>query len=99
MKRKITEFEQYLIDNGWVLTHKSYTGKLAKRVLSYTYESFKQGYFFELVLKPKRNEMIDLKIKLNFQYVVGYKDIESMVNAYDLVFQEIKKELDKCHKE
>ena len=84
MKRKITYFEKWLIDNNWVLTHKSYTGKLAKRVLSYTYEAFKEGYFFELVLNPKRTDIIDLKIRHNY-YSIGYMELQEMDSAYNCV--------------
>ena len=37
MKRKITDLEQRLIDNGYYLSHKSYSGRKSEKTLSYTY--------------------------------------------------------------
>lgn len=37
MKRKITELEQKLLENGWHLTIKRYTGKHSEKILSYEY--------------------------------------------------------------
>lgn len=38
MKRKITELEQKLLDNGWYLTNKRYTGKRSEKTLCYEYQ-------------------------------------------------------------
>ena len=37
MKRKITELEQRLIDKGYYLSHKQYSGRKSEKTLSYTY--------------------------------------------------------------
>ena len=37
MKRKITQLEQRLLDNGYYLSHKSYSGRKSEKTLSYTY--------------------------------------------------------------
>jgi len=37
MKRKITELEQRLIDNGYYLSHKQYGGRKSEKTISYTY--------------------------------------------------------------
>ena len=38
MKRKITELEQKLLDNGWYLANKRYTGKRSEKTLCYEYQ-------------------------------------------------------------
>lgn len=38
MKRKITELEQKLLDNGWYLANKRYTGKHSEKTLCYEYQ-------------------------------------------------------------
>ena len=37
MKRKLTELEQKLINDGWCLTTKRYTGKHNQKILCYEY--------------------------------------------------------------
>ena len=38
MKRKITELEKNLIEKGWELDHKTYTGKHSEKTFQYVYE-------------------------------------------------------------
>lgn len=38
MKRKITELEQKLLENGWYLANKRYTGKRSEKTLCYEYQ-------------------------------------------------------------
>ena len=38
MKRKITELEQKLLENGWYLANKRYTGKHSEKTLCYEYQ-------------------------------------------------------------
>lgn len=38
MKRKITELEQKLLNNGWYLANKRYTGKRSEKTLCYEYQ-------------------------------------------------------------
>ena len=38
MKRKITELERKLLENGWYLANKRYTGKRSEKTLCYEYQ-------------------------------------------------------------
>ena len=85
MKRKITSFESILVDNGWVLTHKNYTGRFAKRVQSYVYKKYVDNFLFELVITPKRDNIIDLKVHHDL-YSIGFKELENLKCTYDNIY-------------
>ena len=65
MKRKITELEQKLIENGWKLVCKSYSGKHSEKTEHYEYckvETLKPqniNYGQLIKLNAKRTEIID----------------------------------------
>lgn len=61
MKRKITELEQRLIDNGYRLSHKQYGGRKSEKTLSYYY--VKQDQFVRL--DYKREQVLSLGL-LNY---------------------------------
>ena len=89
MKRKQTEFERLLVENGWSLVSKTYTGKLAKRVANYIYEKEECGYTFKLVINPKRDNMIDLRVQHNYYYL-GFYEMNQLQEIYDDVFASAK---------
>ena len=45
MKRKITELEKNLIEKGWELDHKTYTGKHSEKTFQYVYEKVYVGEY------------------------------------------------------
>ena len=69
MKRKITELEQKLLDNGWCLTIKRYTGKHSEKTHCYEYHKksdiTNNGKTYEQIIKldQKRSQIIDYGIK------------------------------------
>ena len=77
MKRKITELEKLMIDNGWILFYKTYTGKYAKRVSSYVYK--RNG--ISVSLNPKRNDYISIEIP-NEKCIVNANDIKTLTEIY-----------------
>lgn len=64
MKRKITELEQKLINDGWCLAIKRYTGKHSEKILHYEYHKKSDlrndGKFFDLFinLDQKRSQIV-----------------------------------------
>lgn len=69
MKRKITDLEQKLLDNGWQLTNKNYTGKHSEKIECYEYHKTSDlrnnGKTFDLVIKldQKRSQIVDYGVK------------------------------------
>lgn len=68
MKRKITDLEQKLINDGWILTTKYYTGKHSEKTLCYEYyktmdlmgEDKKYGAIIKL--DQKRSQIVNFGI-------------------------------------
>lgn len=65
MKRKITELEQKLIDNGWKLINKTYSGKRSEKTNNYVYfktetlTSQNINYGQVIKLNAKRTGIVD----------------------------------------
>lgn len=68
MKRKITNLEQKLINNGWCLTIKRYTGKHSEKTLCYEYHKTSdlrnENRSYEQIIKldQKRSHIVDFGI-------------------------------------
>lgn len=67
MKRKITELEKKLLNNGWKLSTKHYEGKHSERTWFYEYTKYMnyEGELFgvKVIIDPKRNHIIDYGIE------------------------------------
>ena len=59
MKRRITELEQKLINDGWILTSKSYTGRHSEKIESYDYTRVFNDALSFIKLTPNRKNIID----------------------------------------
>lgn len=81
MKRKITELEKNLIEKGWELDHKTYTGKHSEKTFQYVYEKVYVGEYeredgkivvtttsAHCVLNSKREKIESVEIKQNGGY-------------------------------
>ena len=68
MKRKITDLEQRLINDGWCLTIKRYTGKHSEKTLCYEYHKTSDlrnnGRTYEQIIKldQKRSQIVNFGI-------------------------------------
>ena len=68
MKRKVTELEQKLINDGWCLTIKRYTGKHSEKILCYEYHKLgdfrcdKKVFDLFITLDQKRSQITDYGI-------------------------------------
>ena len=68
MKRKITELEQKLINDGWCLAIKRYTGKHSEKILCYEYHKTSdlrndnKTYDQIIKLDQKRSQIVDFGI-------------------------------------
>ena len=76
MKRKITELEQKLLDNGWYLANKRYTGKRSEKTLCYEYQKTSdlrndnKVYDLFINLDLKRSQIVKYGgANLTFQYM------------------------------
>lgn len=69
MKRKITELERKLINDGWCLALKRYSGKHSDKILCYEYHKTSDlrnnGKTYEQIIKldQKRSQIVDYGIK------------------------------------
>ena len=81
MKRKITDLEQKLINNGWCLTIKRYTGKHSEKTHCYEYHKISDirnnGKSYEQVIEldQKRSQIVNYGIA-NIQ--INYLDREEL---------------------
>ena len=105
MKRHITELEKNLIEKGWELDHKVYTGKHSDKVLNYVYEKVyvkeytrKDGkvvvstWSARVLLDPKREKIDDVLIKSPFK---EYTNALTCILVHMKV-KEIEKEVNEC---
>lgn len=76
MARKITELEQKLLDDGWKLTIKHYTGKHSEKSFCYEYHKTSDlrnnGKVYDLFIyvNKKRSQIVKYGVKnLTFQYM------------------------------
>lgn len=76
MKRKNTELDQKLIENGWYLTNKRYTGKHSEKTQCYEYvktsdlRNDNKTYDLFILLNPKRSQIVNYGIKnVSFDYL------------------------------
>ena len=93
MKRKVTELEQKLIENGWYLTTKRYTGRGSNKILCYEYQKTSDirnnGKTYKQIIRlnQKRTYVVGCGIaNLQIEYL---NDDELMVIRF--VFFELRK--------
>lgn len=105
MKRHITELEKNLIEKGWELDHKTYTGKHSDKVLNYVYEKVyvkeytrKDGkvvvstWSARVLLDQKREKIEDVLIRSPFK---EYTNALTCILVHMKV-KEIEKEVNEC---
>lgn len=93
MKRKVTELEQKLIENGWYLATKRYTGRGSNKILCYEYQKTSDirnnGKTYKQIIRlnQKRTVVVGYGIaNLQIEYL---NDDELMVIRF--VFFELRK--------
>lgn len=83
MKRKVTDLEQKLINNGWCLTIKRYTGKHSEKTHCYEYHKTSDitnnGKSYEQVIQldQKRSQIVNYGIA-NIQ--IDYLDNDELMH-------------------
>lgn len=106
MKRKKTQLEINLIEKGWELDHKTYTGKHSDKVLNYVYEKVysreferKDGKLIvttwsaRVLLDSKREHFVDVLIKSPMSAYVNDITIAFMFGK----IRDITKEVESCY--
>lgn len=89
MKRRTTEFEQKLIDNGWKLIYKTYRGKKSQFVWTYVYSKFHNGYLFKLAIDQKRIKTLNIYIENATHEYLDLAQLQNMVERYNEILEEI----------
>ena len=94
MKRKVTNLEQKLLDNGWKLVAKEYRGKYSQWTSCYVFEKVISldnlpfcDYKFNVKLDKHRNSVVKIYIS-----EIGYVDeneLKSLSQAFEIVKDEI----------
>ena len=81
MKRKVTELEQKLIDDGWCLTTKRYTGKHSQKILCYEYHKTSdlrndnKTYDLFIQLDQKRSQIVKYGVANLFMERMGSEEL------------------------
>lgn len=81
MKRKITDLEQKLIDDGWCLTIKRYTGKHSEKIHCYEYHKTSdlrndnKTYDLFIQLDQKRSQIIKYGLASLFMERMGNDEL------------------------
>ena len=89
MKRKTTQLEKRLLDNGYYLSHKSYSGRKSEKTLSYTYVC--QNKFVRL--DYKREKVITYGL-LNYHAMeLGEMELQGI----SLALSKVKNDIDYCN--
>ena len=92
MKRKITELEQKLLDNGWVLTSKEYCGNHSQFTKHYQYYKIIDlphfSYGVRVRLDKKRVKVLSYEVEEQYDYI-SKKELDD----YKQVFEIVEKEL------
>ena len=101
MKRKVTDLEQKLINNGWCLTIKRYTGKHSEKTHCYEYHKTNDitnnGKSYEQVIQldQKRSQIVNYGIA-NIQ--IDYLDREEL-DLIRFLFLELRHFVERTEKE
>ena len=81
MKRKITELEQKLLENGWYLANKRYTGKRSEKTLCYEYQKTSdlrndnKVYDLFINLDLKRSQIVKYGVANLFMERMGSEEL------------------------
>lgn len=107
MKRKLTELEKKLIENGWYLESKTYYGKHSDKVLNYIYrKTYEKKYVvsedntivtcdvFETVLNRERTHVDDIRMFIKAPKV-DVAGLMFLISRISEVEKEVKSYLDK----
>ena len=101
MKRKITELEENLIKNGWVLTEKHYEGKHSERTWFYEYyknipSTNEHDSFGAIIyLNPKRDKIVNYGIFNPINLLMGctmfdYKDLKDIITCMSALSETVE---------
>ena len=101
MKRKVTDLEKKLIENGWYLAVKRYTGKRSEKTLCYEYQKTSdlkndnKVYDLFINLDQKRSQIVKYGIKNLFIE----RMTEEELTIVRFVFLELRKFVERTQKD
>lgn len=81
MKRKVTDLEQKLINDGWYLANKRYTGKRSEKTLCYEYHKTSdlrndnKTYDLFIQLDQKRSQIVKYGVANLFMERMGSEEL------------------------
>lgn len=96
MERKITELEQKLLDDGWVLTEKHYTGNHSEKTEFYDYRKnvpYEKDLGFDAIVRidSKRTKIINVGIPNVYIDNLTREKHEELVYRYRFLQDYVKK--------
>lgn len=89
MKRTRTKLEENLIEKGYNLAHKTYTGKNSDRVEHYAYQKTIANECIVVLLDSKRNSIFNIVIHYPFQMFVDEVQLEMLKTRFEVVKEEV----------
>lgn len=84
MKRKTTNLEQRLINDGWCLSLKRYTGKHSQKTFCYEYSKNIDDQEHIIVLNPKRTNVVKFGIA---NVHIDFVSKETLANIHQLYLE------------
>ena len=96
MERKITELEQKLLDDGWVLTEKHYTGNHSEKTEFYDYRKnvpYEKDLGFDAIIRidSKRTKILNIGIPNVYIDNLTREKHEELVCRYRFLQDYVKK--------
>jgi len=87
MKRKTTNLEQRLIENGFSLSHKTYKGKDKKRTEFYVYKGTLDNYTIRVYLDYKREKLDHYVIENTLPSLIVRENLDALERVYEHIFE------------
>lgn len=82
MKRKITWLEQRLIEQGYVLEEKTYSGNHSQHTLFYVYTCYDSNYKIKVFINSKRDKIDHFTITNNAPHDLRLENINELERVY-----------------
>lgn len=82
MKRKITELEKRLIEQGFILEEKTYSGNHSQHTQFYVYTCYDSNYKIKVYLNSKRDKVDHFTITNNAPNDLSLENINELERVY-----------------
>lgn len=89
MKRTRTKLEENLIEKGYNLAHKTYTGKNSDRVYHYVYQKTCGDECIVVLLNSKRNYVNKVAIHHPLGFLIEEVEIDVLKARFEMIKEEV----------